>query len=342
MKLTFHIGMGKTGSSAIQAALRANADRLRAQGADYLGMWFDMIDPNFSGVEKQSNFFALSPPDMIAATDHLIGVLRARNDQNGTDHFILSNEAFSGNAKTMRPMISQLVAAGITVQLIGYARDPASWLPSAHVQWSIRDKVSPGPVQAYNDRARELVQWYSGLINWHQMAGDLLDVRSYDAADDIAEDFATAIGVTLDVPQKRVLERGEDFEILLRAAFNTRFPDHVLPRAFDQAIFRSASDIPSLEQLAEQCFNYDQTAQIVAQASPLFEEFKSCFGFDPRDAGKTPPKQPDMEHLRRRILDYLVETNIRQARRLLKLERQMADTEAQMQHLAQRLDAAGL
>lgn len=52
MKIVFHIGMGKTGTSSIQAALSQNAGELRKQGALYLGMWFDRLDPSYKGLQN--------------------------------------------------------------------------------------------------------------------------------------------------------------------------------------------------------------------------------------------------------------------------------------------------
>ena len=41
MELILHIGMGKTGSTAIQLTLRNNIAKLQDAGADYLGMWLE-------------------------------------------------------------------------------------------------------------------------------------------------------------------------------------------------------------------------------------------------------------------------------------------------------------
>ena len=95
MDLILHIGMGKTDTSAIQAALLASTDRLATQGAEYLGMWFDMLDPRFRGIQKQDQFYGLPPEEMAHYADVLIEVLRARS-AGGVQTFILSNERFRG------------------------------------------------------------------------------------------------------------------------------------------------------------------------------------------------------------------------------------------------------
>lgn len=328
MELILHIGMGKTGSSAIQAALLASADRLAAQGAEYLGMWFDMLDPRFRGVQNQDQFFSLPPEEMARSADVLIEVLRARSG-TGIQTFILSNEALSGKARQIKPMIDRLREAGITLRIIGYARHPAAWLPSAYVQWGVRDKVDPGPVQPYAVKARKLVHWYSGLLQWHKQMGDILEVRSYDQTADIVGDFIKTIGFELNVPDKRVLERGEDAEIVMRALFNNRFPKHVLPAVFDQTVSRNLVTVPKLENVIEESFDYSETDLIIREQAALFDQFAEAFGFDLRTSSKSPPSKPEMGALRNRLFDVLLEITLDQAQRIRRLERRINQLETE-------------
>jgi hypothetical protein len=329
MQLILHIGMGKTGSSAIQHALAANAEHLIGQGVEYLGMWFDMLDPGFRGVQNQGRFFAMAPPEMEEATRSLLSILKARAAEHGIGTFILSNEAFSGQARTLAPMIGLLQSEGVDVRAIGYARNPAAWLPSAYVQWGVRDKVEPGPVQPYREKARKLVRWYAGLLAWAEQMGDILTVRAYDQASDIVADFAKAAGITLAGPGKRVLERGEDAEIVLRALYNNRFPKHVLPAAFDRAVMPGLAAVPHLEDVIGQCFDYSETDRIVAENAELFDRFTGVFGFDPRASGKTPPSMPSIGPLRDRLVDALLEITLDQARRMQRMERRLSQLEQQ-------------
>lgn len=327
MQLILHIGMGKTGSSAIQHALTDNADQLARQGVEYLGMWFDMLDPRFRGVQNQARFFAMKPAEMESATVALLGILQARAAERGIGTFILSNEAFSGHARALHPMVARLRAAGVTIRAIGYARNPAAWLPSAYVQWGVRDKVDPGPVPAYGDKARKLVRWYGGLLAWADLMGDIVTVRPYDRAPDIVADFAEAAGIALDPPGTRVLERGEDAEIVLRALYNNRFQKHVLPAAFDRAVLEGLASVPRLEEIAARCFDYGETPAIIAENAPLFDRFAEVFGFDPRASAKAPPPMPAVGPLRDRLVDALLEITLDQARRMQRLERRLAQLE---------------
>ena len=324
MKLVIHIGMGKTGTSSIQAALDKSSDRLLAQGAEYLGMWFNMISPNFDGVSEKASFFKLPPVEMVQAADNLIKYLESRSEVHGGKTFVLSNEAISGQACAIHPMIARLVERGVEVRAIAYARNPLKWLPSAYVQWGIKHKLQPGSVRPYDIVARELVNWYVGLIEWHHLMGDILTVRYYDDASDIVVDFSEATGLNLALPHERVLERGEDVEILLRALYNRRFEEPVLPEVFDRAVLPAVADVPRLDHILQSCFNYADTAKIVLEKSDLFGQFTEAFGFDLLKSGKTYPPQPEIGALRDRLLDVLVEISLQQAQRITQLEAKIA------------------
>lgn len=326
MRLILHIGMGKTGSSSIQSALNNATEQLAAQRARYLGMWFDMIDPGFRGVANQPKFFRQSPEDLREAGARFAEVVRQQADETGTETFILSNEAISGAAGAMKPFIDVLRET-MEVQAIGYVRRPESWLPSAYVQWGIRDKTDTGPVPSYGTKARTLVNWYNGLLGWAERMPELLEVRSYDAAEDVVQDFAAACGLALDSPPKRALERGDDTEIVLRALFNARFEETVLPQVFERMVLRGTRGPTDLETAVRRYLDYSETGEIVAENRALFERYNSAFGLDLVDTGAAPPPPPDPETLRRRMLDHVVELTLEQSRRISRLEQRLRKIE---------------
>lgn len=331
MRLIFHIGMGKTGSSSIQHALASNNIQLSKQNAQYLGMWFDMIDNKYRGVQNQSQFFDLPKDEILKGADRLIAVLREKNETQGFETFLFSNEALSGRAQSLEPLIFKLQEGGIEVSLIGYARDPSAWLASAYVQWGIHDKTDQGPLQPFATKARTLVSWYNGLLEWHRLMGEILTVRPYDLATDIVSDFAEAVGVVLEAPKTRVYERVEDAEIFLRARFNSRFDKTVLPDLFNKSVFHGLSVVPTLDDILARSFDYAETSVIVAESAKLFDEFFAAFGFDLREAGVKPPSLPDAEELRRRLLDAVMEISLEQARRIHDLEYRISKLENRSQ-----------
>lgn len=330
MKLILHIGMGKTGTSSIQLALSQSAEKLKTQHARYLGMWFDMIDPSFRGVVNQSKFFSQTPDTLQSQAITFYGIIEKIALEEHVDTFIISNEAFSGQASVLKPFLDEVTKRGNEVRVIGYVRNPGSWLPSAYIQWGIRDKTQKGPVPSYEKMARILVNWYNGLIEWSNLMRDILDVRHYDAVGDIVTDFAQAAGLDLEIPADRMLERGEDCEILLRALFANRFPQQVLPSLFNRAVTGNSKSYPLLEESLVRYFDYQSTEQIINDNRALFERCKESLGIDLLADIPDLPRVPEIDDIRTRLIDYLVEISLDQARRITNLEREIAEIKTQL------------
>jgi hypothetical protein len=321
MKFILHIGMGKTGTSSLQKALADNEQRLRTQAARYLGMWFDMLDDKYRGLQNQTRFFALNPAEVTEAGEHLYAHLLSLSKSDGVETSIMSNEASSRQAAHFKPLLQVLLARGVTVQVICYLRNPADWLPSAYVQWGVRHKMEPGRVQPYRTKARKLVNWYSGPVQWHEQVPDILALRSYDATNDVVEDFASAAGVSLDPPGVRVLERSEGAEVVMRAVFNDAIKAAVLPERFNRAVLPDLKRVTPLGQVIADNLDYSDTQSIIAENSALFDRLSEICGFDPR---KTERRKPSRDHdetaVRDRIFDALVNVTLDQALRIRRMK----------------------
>lgn len=320
MEIILHIGMGKTGTTSIQSALNANVDSLQAQGIDYLGMWFDLIDPKFHGAAGLKEFFASSPEKMQGHAQLFLERLQKRNSESGISRFLLSNEDIYGNLKNIDPFLTALkTQAG--VGLIAYARDPREWLPSAYNQWAIYHKVEPGPIKPYAEMARTHVRVYSGLSRWAALFGDIFTLRPFSKSMDVVKDFAAVLGVDMAAPAQRSFERVETSESLLRAIYNTRFPGKVFPRRFDQAFKRvNFADSLSIAALVRDSFTYDQTDEIVAEQAALFDEIKDKLGLDLLSGTAPPQKTVSPEEMRHRALEHVLQIVMQQADRITALE----------------------
>lgn len=332
MEIILHIGMGKTGTTSIQKALSDNADSLRAQGLDYLGMWFDIIDPKFHGLVGMREFFSSSPEDMPGYAGRFVQRLQERQATSGTDRFLLSNEDIYGNHKNIAPFLTALRAQA-NVKLIAYARDPREWLPSAYNQWAIYHKVEPGPIKPYIEMARTHVKVYSGLSSWATLFGDIFTLRPFSKSVDVVADFAAVLGVEMAAPAVRSFEGVETSESLLRAIYNARFSNGVLPDRFDRA-FRKLdfARSPSIAALVRDSFTYDQTDEIVAEQAALFAEIKDRLGLDLFSGPAPAQKTVDPEEMRHRVLEHVLQIVMQQADRITHLEQTVRRLEAAMKH----------
>lgn len=320
MEIIFHIGMGKTGTSSIQTALNANIDSLREQGVDYLGMWFDSIDPALRDDDLQRKFFLSSMDRLDAVADRFLTALQQKQADSGISRFLLSNEALLQQHSAFEPFIMYLRRRA-TVRLIVYARDPRDWLPSAYNQWFVYHKTSDGPIPPYAEGGRSLLQMYADLNAWLHACNDITTVRPFSKSMDVVADFASVLGVEMEIPQARSLERVESSESLLRAVYNARLSGVALPDRFNHA-FRHLefARSPSIAALVRDSFTYTQTDEIVADHASLFEEIKAHIGIDLLSGPAPKQKTVDQEEMRERALEHVLHIVMQQADRITHLE----------------------
>lgn len=326
MKLILHIGMGKTGTSSIQAALRTSKTELAEQRAQYLGMWFEFIDPAYGGFTGSRDFYRLDQAAQESAAQLMVNHLTKLKNENGTETFILSNESIFENVKNIDFFIKKLGQL-VDLSLLAYIRNPYQWLPSAYTQWGLYHKTLPGPLKSFQERAQSLVEAYSCLITWLDKFSDVLTVRNHDTSIDVVSDFSDVCGLKLKSLSTRMLERSEPAEILLRAAFNDRHNGEVHPNRFDNLVMQRAQGVRNLSKLSALCFEHDGLAEIVDSKAGLFEDIRDRLGpeFDFLSKPYSSKGPPDEIQLQSRLIDHLVEITFQQAERIKRLEIQMQE-----------------
>ncbi|MFU8863555.1 MAG: polysaccharide biosynthesis protein [Rhodobacterales bacterium] len=326
MKLILHIGMGKTGTSSIQTALRTNAAALAEQKVHYLGMWFDAIDPAYINHLGLRAFVALDETELQKAAVVFAAHVNQLAETTGAETLILSNEGIFGQVHKMKPFLEEL-RKHVDLSLVAYIRNPYKWLPSAFTQWGLFHKEHKGPLQSFRVRAATLIGQYAAAPVWIETYGDALTVRLHDTSIDVVEDFCATCGITLDPPKKRALERSEPAELLLRAAFNNRYQGEVFPERFRRMVLSPRHAVPSLHDMTDLCFQHDGLVEIVQDRRELFETLHERLGAD--FDFLTPPEVskalPDAAELQTRVIDHLVEIAFQQGERIGKLEQQIQE-----------------
>ncbi|WP_238367982.1 hypothetical protein [Mesobacterium pallidum] len=326
MELILHIGMGKTGSTAIQSGLRKHADRLQKNGAEYLGMWLEP-GPFKLSWPAYAEFFKQPPEVWRERARTVAAYMQRREVEGGPSIGIYSNESFFHNADEFEAFFDEFGKFG-KIRAIAYARNPQRWLPSAYNQWGVRHKTAKGKIPPYPELARKHVKQYGELLKWHRRFGDKLTVLPYDGIGDVTQHFLGQCGLRMKVPEERVYSSGETADTLLRAWFNNRFDEPVEPPRFLAVLGRSfRKGVPHLDALATQTQDFSETGAIIEENAHIFDNFSRVFGFELRDPEAVAPPPPDMDAVRDRLIDYLIELNIDQSLRLRVLERKFEELE---------------
>lgn len=323
MKVIFHIGMGKTGTSSIQTSLRQNAELLQENNACYLGMWFDFIDPAFNRIDGFHRFAHEEPDALRAHAETFVEVL----EKKGNALYIHSNEGIFGLADRMEPFFSALIEKGVDVSILTYMRPPHDWLPSAFTQWNIRHKQQKGPVQTFATRAPTLLGVYAAAQIWHRNFPNHFVARLYDKGMDVVSDFAGVVGLPLVPPQTRSLERSSDAETVLRALFNDRFESPVMPELFNNTVMQGHGGLPrTIDEMIGRTLDFEGLDEIVADRAELFAYIKDEIGLDLRaDSPSGPRKEIDRETIHRKLMDYLVFITLEQSLQIRKLKKEVAE-----------------
>ncbi len=325
IKIVFHIGMGKTGSSSVQAALEMSGDALREQRTKYIGMWFDAIDPSFYSHNGHDKFTALDAESMITMAKTFWLYLEEEHSETGINQFIYSNEAMQGQSESMSPFLSHLQQLGADISIICYVRDPVKWLPSAYKQWYLKHKTTSGPLESYRDSARQFIKWYQGPLDWQAAFPSDTIVRNYDACEDVISDFARTLSLEIPPRKIRANEQESAEKLLLQAFFASRCCETYLPDFFEKAVKLKPENAPKVLELLKEALDYSDTPNIIAENSHMFEAYRDRIGFDPRSNTAEPaPSLPDVDDVRSRLLEVVTDLSLGLAIRVRELEETVA------------------
>lgn len=324
MTVVFHIGMGKTGTSSVQQALARNEDGLRAQGWNYLGLWPDILDSVYRGYEGLQYFLTASPAEMIGHAEEFAERLAARGEAEGTGNFILSNEMLFSAPRQFGPFLEALKDL-TDLRVVIYMRDPRSWLPSAYTQWHIKHKQAPGPIQGFEHAAPDLIRRYEPIRYWSEAFPDHLTVREFSTDIDVVQDFAALCGFALEENDTRKGVREETAATVLRALYGNRFAGPTWPNDFNRAVLDLRKErVTSLEAIVQRCFDFSRTGEFAEQERETMDFIRDAVGLDLLGGeGDTTFPSPNLEAIRARVTDYLIEICFRQSAEIHALKRRL-------------------
>jgi hypothetical protein len=316
LKLTFHIGMGKTGTSAIQASLKQSPEHLREHGVCYLGMWWEPLDPSLVGSQGIEAAARLGETEQRELADRLLTHMRSTAELEPVSHFVFSNEALYSHTDAYEGLYTHL-AEHVDLQFVVFVRRPREWLASAYAQWGILHRPQPGPVPSFAQWAEDHIGLYGGLRYWHRRFGSQLVVRVFDSSRDVVGDFLTAIGLGLQLPSQRVYETPEPALLLLQATFDTICDDPAARASFA----RDLSGAPAtLDELIARHFDQANVPDLLSRWRDMFDSIRNDLGIDLLASGSEGSPTPSPTRLRERLLDCLMAIVLRQARRIAALE----------------------
>ncbi len=250
MKLIFHIGAGKTGSTSIQRTLKENDAVLKEKGVWYLGLMLENSENKLFEWQQASSvvpeFHRLSNDE---AQRQLLTVLRpvVKEAQEKNIHTLVwSNESFLGGKHNFIGALQELQKEGIKIEILIYVREYASWTRSAYIQWGIKHKTYKGNLQTFREWSeKHTPSFYRQMKNLLEIMPESVFVRNMSAVEDVVVDFLDFANIeSSSIKVLRDNDSPKNEELLLRALFNSNYQSEVLPQRFNNILGR---DIPFLQ-----------------------------------------------------------------------------------------------
>lgn len=193
-KLDLHIGTHKTGTSAIQASLNLNRNRLRRQGVIFLGCPHEKFNPLMRATQIE--------PTMVAAMKDFFD----KRITNDSARYLLSWEGLSGdpyNGYTNSPVVAETIhqaSQGLDARIILYLRRQDDFIESLYTQL-----IHEGGSESFKDFISRLDE---PMFNWQRLVDSFaarfghkrIIVRPYSksalpTSTSLFEDFFSILGV---------------------------------------------------------------------------------------------------------------------------------------------------
>ena len=330
MRVTFHVGMGKTGSSTIQSALTQNIQELADKGVTYLGQWMDVIIPEMKGFLGFQSFLLQSPTNLEASAHLLLDHMVKVSQDEGVHEFLISNEQYLENIQKLDGFF-RILASHVELRIVMFVRPPATWLPSAFIQWGVVHKTNLGPALPFETMARRLMKQYEFIRQWREAHGNNVILKQFDESTDVVEEFARIIGVKLVSPSHRKQKRPSVNEIIMRASFNNGIKKIALPGSFDQLISQKIpqSTPLSLESKFQHLFDYRDIPNILRENFETLNYIEREFEID--ITSQHPPEIPsfDLPALTDDLLGNILDIVFSQAHQIQDLRTRLEALERQ-------------
>lgn len=241
-RLVIHIGAGKTGSTAIQEALRSQGDALDARGVSYLGLMLEAAPMRRFAWQRPNGMRDLELLPPAQACSEMLSVLRDalhRGERSGRRILVVSNEAFLERGAVVHEVAKTLLDEGLDVSIVAYVRRHDAWAQSAYMQWELKHKTHSGPIRDFRTWVEHSgagrSQFYPKLEPWRETFGRYLNLRNYDAVENSVADFLAVAGIDQEGLELGHANRspGPD-ELVLRALFNDTQAKASWPARFEE------------------------------------------------------------------------------------------------------------
>lgn len=329
-KFVFHVGMGKTGTTTIQAALANSASALADKGYLYLGQWLGYIRPEFDGFRGFQDFLKQSPREYEFISNHFVNSIEDKNRDTGFRSFIVSNEQYLENVLKTEEFFRG-IARRAELQIVIFVRPPATWLPSAYMQWGVVHKTNLGPLLPFSVRARGLMRQYDHIRHWRDLYGSAVTVLPFDDNMDVVHDMSKYLGVNLASDLRKYQSRPSISEALMRGSFNNIHNSVALPELFNELYEMGIPNGSPRSLISKFSYIFDEKefSNIISENMEILNYLEEEFDINLTNVNIPEPAEFKLEELTNDILGAMMDLVFSQAHKIKELSSRLEALESQ-------------
>jgi hypothetical protein len=245
MKLTLHVGLGKTGTSAVQNFLDRESATLKAAKIKNTGINLQHLARKY----RMSSQGEINDNDALRVG--LQGIEAAGKRLGSSGHIIWSNEALtmSHNLATITDTIAEFTLTSKVideVEVVLVLRRQDEWLESAYRQWALKHKTYNRrrilTIEEYKKSTSHLLNYETLYDQWSKLGDTAVTVVDYHTLRDtggIVRYFADHMGLSWN-------DKFDDYGNVhgslgpalshLVASYNSGFYGEVFPERFSRVI----------------------------------------------------------------------------------------------------------
>lgn len=258
MRVIYHIGAGKTGTTSIQRTFNQNRSTLEEAGILYLGLCFENYFPKKKWNKTPlMSYMSLSDEDIAPEFIEMLEASIKVAERKGCHTVVASNESYSTNLPKLKEYF-YYVDNKYDLQICFYVRTPEKWAESAYIQWRIKHKKNKGRIlDAGSYLESQPFRVFTKVIKYLQESNlnHCLDVRNMDACGDVVDDFCQFY----DIPELGKIRMNESLDSFEKALFylvNNAHDEPVLPHE-GKAILSKLNNVEYDEYISKTEINED-------------------------------------------------------------------------------------
>lgn len=331
--LILHVGMGKTGTSAIQRSLASSSKVLNQKGFFYLGRMLERSPVRLYSWQQAGATEKFHSLPTEQASQELYTILVKAIDalrEKKINSAVWSNESLFSNYAAVQETIKKLQAEHIDIKAVAYVRRHDLWARSAYIQWGLKHKTYEGRLRSFNEYARTRSFQFAGAAQaWASFLPKGFILRNYDAVTDVVKDFSCATGIALNANEARVYQAPSSEELVLRSLFNSTSEGCAHPSDFDISVQWKGlfADSSAEEFLARMMPSEEQLNEIATRCEADIHEVNKMLQASGQEAlARNKPDRHKIQINNERLLFLLTQIVMKQATKIRDLEKLVKTT----------------